>query len=175
MVWRFLKKLKIVLPYDPSNPTTGHIPWENQNSKKHVHSNVHCSTVYNRQDMAKCSSTNEWIKKIWCIYTMEHYSAIGRNEIGSFVEASMELETNIQSEANQKEKHKYRIFSSLSSGPIPLSFPTAVYSLYIFKSSCILVKIELCVSVCVCVCVCVCIEWQCAINLCCYIFHTTFL
>ena len=42
----------------------------------------------------------------------------------------MELETNIQSEVSQKEKNKYRIVSSLSSGPIPLLLPTAliVYS-----------------------------------------------
>ena len=35
----------------PSNPTTGHIPWENHNSKRHMHPNVHCSTIYNSQDM----------------------------------------------------------------------------------------------------------------------------
>ena len=53
----------------------------------------------------------------------------------------MELDTNIQSEVSQKEKDKYRIFSSLSSGPIPLLLPNAVSSLYILKSSFILVKI----------------------------------
>ena len=37
--------------------------------KKHVHANVHGSIVYNRQDMAKYSSTNEWIKKKWYIFT----------------------------------------------------------------------------------------------------------
>ena len=43
---------------------------------------------------------------MWYIYTMECYSAIKRNEIGSFVETWMDLETVIQSEANQKEKNK---------------------------------------------------------------------
>ena len=47
-VWRFLKKLKIELPYDH---TTGHIPRENHNSKKHMQPNVHCSTIYNSQVM----------------------------------------------------------------------------------------------------------------------------
>ena len=42
------------------------------------------------------------------IYTMEYYSAIKRNKIGSFVETWMDLETVIQSEASQKEKNKYR-------------------------------------------------------------------
>ena len=40
---------------------------------------------------------NEWMKKMWNIYTMEYYSAIKRNEIGSFVEMWMHLETVIQS------------------------------------------------------------------------------
>ena len=35
----------------PSNPNTGHIPWENYNSKRYVHPNVHWSTIYYRQDM----------------------------------------------------------------------------------------------------------------------------
>ena len=43
------------------------------------------------------------------IYTMEYYSAIKRNEIGSFVEMWMDLETVIQSEVSQKEKNKYHI------------------------------------------------------------------
>ena len=50
----------------------------------------------------KCPSTDEWIKKIWHIYIMEYYSAIKRNEIGSFVETWMDLETVIQSEVSRK-------------------------------------------------------------------------
>ena len=51
--------------------------------------------------------TDEWIKKMWYIYTREYYSAIKRNKIGSFVETWMNLETVIQSEVSQKEKNKY--------------------------------------------------------------------
>ena len=58
---------------------------------------------------AKCPSTDKGIKKVWYIYTIEYYSAIKRNEIGSFVETWMALETVIQSEVSQKEKNKYRI------------------------------------------------------------------
>ena len=43
----------------------------------------------------RCPSTDEWIKKMWYTYTMEYYSAIKRNEIGSFVEMWMDLETVI--------------------------------------------------------------------------------
>ena len=46
---------------------------------------------------------------MWYIYTMEYYSAIKRNEMGSFVETWMDLETVIQSEVSQKEKDKYHM------------------------------------------------------------------
>ena len=58
----------------------------------------------------KCPSTDEWIK-MWYIYTTDYYSAIKRNEIGSFVEMWMDLESVIQSEISQKEKNKYHIIS----------------------------------------------------------------
>ena len=60
-------------------------------------------------DILKPNLSDEWIKKMWHIYTMEYYSAIKRNEIGSFVETWMDLETVIQSEVSQKEKNKYHI------------------------------------------------------------------
>ena len=50
-VWRFLKKLKIELPYDPTIPLLGIYPEKNHNSKRYKHPNVHCSTTYNSQDM----------------------------------------------------------------------------------------------------------------------------
>ena len=53
----------------------------------------------------KCPPTNEWMKKIRSIYTMEYYSAIKRNEIGPFIE--MDLGFVIQSDISQKEENKY--------------------------------------------------------------------
>ena len=53
---------------------------------------------------------------MWYIYTMEYYSAIKRNEIGSFVEMWMHLETVIQNEASEKEKNKYRIYTHTHNG-----------------------------------------------------------
>ena len=50
---------------------------------------------------------DEWIKKMWHIYTMEYYSAVKRNEMELFVVRWMELESVIQSEVSQKEKNKY--------------------------------------------------------------------
>ena len=55
--------------------------------------------------------TDEWIKKMWHIYTMEYYSAIKRNKIELFVVRWMDLETVIQSEVSQTEKMKYHMMS----------------------------------------------------------------
>ena len=54
-------------------------------------------------------STNEWIKKLWCvyIYTMECYSAIKRNAVESVLMRGMNLEPIIYNEVSQKEKNKY--------------------------------------------------------------------
>ena len=57
----------------------------------------------------KCPKTDEWIKMMWYIYTMEYYSAIKRNEIELFVVRWMDLESVIQSEVSQKKKNKYHI------------------------------------------------------------------
>ena len=68
-------------------------------------------TIARTWKQPKCPSTDDWIKKLWHIYMMEYYSAIKRNEIGSFVETWMDLETVIQSEVSQKEKNKYHILT----------------------------------------------------------------
>ena len=57
----------------------------------------------------KCPLTEEWIKKMWYIYTMEYYSAIKKNEIMPFAATWMEQEIVILSEVNQTEKDKYMI------------------------------------------------------------------
>ena len=66
-------------------------------------------TIARSGKQPKCPSTDEWVRKIWYVYTMEYYSAIKRNETGSFVETWMDLETVVQSEVSQKEKNKYRV------------------------------------------------------------------
>ena len=69
-------------------------------------------TIARSWKQPKCPSTDEWIK-MWYLYTMEYYSAIKRNEIGSLVETWMDLEAVIQSEISQKEKNKYRILTHI--------------------------------------------------------------
>ena len=57
----------------------------------------------------RCPLTDEWIKKVWYVYTMEYYSAIERNTFESVLMRWMNLEPIIHSEVSQKEKDKYRL------------------------------------------------------------------
>ena len=59
----------------------------------------------------KCPSTEEWIKKVWNLYTMDYYSAIKKNEIVPFAATWMDLESVILREVSQTEKEKYHLTS----------------------------------------------------------------
>ena len=61
-------------------------------------------TIAKTWKQPKCPLTDEWIKKIWYIYTVEYYLAIKKNKIKPFAATRMELETLILSEVSQKEK-----------------------------------------------------------------------
>ena len=98
-VWRFLKKLKIGLLYDPAIPLLGIYP-EKIIIQKDTWTPMFIAalfTIARAWKQLKCPSTDEWIKKMWYIYTMEYYSAIKRNEIELFVVRWMDLESIIQS------------------------------------------------------------------------------
>ena len=66
-------------------------------------------TIVKTWKQPKCSLTDEWIKKMWYIYTIEYYSAIKMNEIMSFAATWMDLEIIILSELSQTEKDKYHM------------------------------------------------------------------
>ena len=110
-VWRVLKKLKIELPYDPAIPLLGIYP------EKIIIQKDTCTpmftvalvTIARSWKQPKCPSTEEWIKKMWYVGTMEYYSAIKKNEIMPFAATWMDLETVILSEVSQKEKDKYHM------------------------------------------------------------------
>ena len=85
-VWRFLKKLEIELPYDPAIPLLGIYP-EKTIIKKDKCTPMFTAalfTIVRPWKQPKCPLADKWIKKMWYIYTMEYYSAIKWNEIGSF-------------------------------------------------------------------------------------------
>jgi hypothetical protein len=62
-------------------------------------------------ETAKCPTTDEWIKKMWYLYTIEFYSATKKNEILSFASKWIELENITLSEVSQVQKAKNHIFS----------------------------------------------------------------
>ena len=64
-------------------------------------------TIARTRKKSRCLWTDEWIKKLWYINTMEYYSAIKRNASESVLMRRMNLEPIIQSEVRQKEKDKY--------------------------------------------------------------------
>ena len=60
----------------------------------------------------RCPSADEWIIKLWYVYTMEYYSAIEKNAFESVLMRWMKLEAIIQSKVSQKEKHQYSILNT---------------------------------------------------------------
>ena len=76
-----------------------------------MHTNVHCSTVYNSWNQPKCPSMIDWTGKMWHIYTMKYYAAIKKDEFICFAGTQMKLETIILSKLAQEQKMKHRIFS----------------------------------------------------------------
>ena len=109
-VWRFLKKMEIELPYDPEILLLG-IYTEETRIERDTYPNVHCSTIYNARTwkQPRCPLADEWIKKLWYIYTMEYYSAIKKNAFESVLKKWTKLEPIVQSEVSQKVKHQFSI------------------------------------------------------------------
>ena len=68
-------------------------------------------TIVKTWKQSKCPSTEEWIKKMWYVYTMEYYSAIKKNEIMPFAATWMDVEIITLSEISQTEKDKYHMIS----------------------------------------------------------------
>ena len=105
-LWRSLKELKIKLSYDPAISLLGLYP-EKTIIQKDICTTMFIAalfTIARTWKQPKCPSTDEWIGKMWHIYTMDYYSAIRRNKIALFVVMWMDLESVIQSKVSQKEK-----------------------------------------------------------------------
>ena len=65
------------------------------------------------QKQPRCPSADEWIRKLWSIYTMEYYSAIKKNAFETVLMRWMKLEPIIQSEVIQEEKYQYSILTHI--------------------------------------------------------------
>ena len=106
-MWMFLKKLKIDLPYDPAIALLGIYP---RDTGVLMHRGtctpmfiVALSTIAKVWTEPKCPSTDEWIKKLWFIYTMEYYLAMRKKEIWPCAAMWMELEGIMLSEISQRK------------------------------------------------------------------------
>ena len=104
MVCRFPKKLGTEAAYGPAIPLLGICPEETKIEKDT------CSfftealfTIARTWKQPRCPSTDEWIKKLWYLYTMEYYSAMKRNAFESVLMRWMNLESSIQSEVTQRK------------------------------------------------------------------------
>ena len=114
-VWRFLKILKIELSYDPAIPLLGIYPEKTVIQKETMYRMFIAAlfTIARTWKQPKYPLTDEWIKKMWHIYTMEYCSAIKRNEIELFLVRWMDLKTVIQSEVSKNEEKKYRMLTHI--------------------------------------------------------------
>ena len=114
-VWRFLKKLKRELPYDPAMALLGISPQDTGVLFRRDTCTptfiAALSTIAKVWKEPKCPLMDEWIKKMWYIYTMEYYSAMKKNEILPFATTWMELEGIMLSEMSQSDKDKNHMTS----------------------------------------------------------------
>ena len=110
-MWRFLKKLGIKLPFNTAIPLLCIYPKEIRIERDTCIPVFIAAlfTIASTWNQPRCSPADEWIRKLWFIYTVEHYSAIKRNMFESVLMRWMNLKPIIQSEVSQKEKDKYCI------------------------------------------------------------------
>ena len=116
-VWRFLKKIEqeIELPYDPAIPLLGKNT-EEIRTKRETCTPVFTAallTIARTWKQPRCPSADEWIRKLWYIYTMEYYSAIKKSTFESVLMKGMKLEPTIQNEVSQKEKHQNTVLTHI--------------------------------------------------------------
>ena len=109
IVWRFLRKLARELPYDQQSHC-----WAYTLRKPEL-KETRCTPMFiaalyivaRTWKQPRCSWADEWVRKLWYIYTVEYYSAIKKNTFESVLMRWMKLEHIIQSEVSQNEKHQY--------------------------------------------------------------------
>ena len=100
-----LKKLGTKPPYDPAIPLPGIYPEETKIERDTCISLFLAAlfTIVRTWKQPRCPLTNEWIKKLWYIHTMDYYSTIKRKAFESVLMSWMNLEPIIQSEGSQKK------------------------------------------------------------------------
>ena len=110
-MWRFLKNLKIQLPYDPAISLLS-IHTEETRIERDTCTPMFIATlvvIARTWKQPRCPLADEWIRKLWYVYTVEYYSAIKNNTFESVLLKWMKLQPIMQSKVSQKEKHQYSI------------------------------------------------------------------
>ena len=106
----------VILPYDPAIPLLG-IHTKETRSERDTCTPMFTAAlliIARTWKQLRRPSADEWIRKLWYIYTMEYYSAIKKNSFESVLMRWMKLEPVIQSEVSQKDKDQYSILTSHS-------------------------------------------------------------
>ena len=106
MIWRFLIKLGIKAPYDPTIQLVSIYPEETKIERDTCIPLFIAAlfTIARTCKQPRCPSTDEWVKKLWYIYTMEYYSAIKRNVFESVLIRWMNLEPIIEWSESERER-----------------------------------------------------------------------
>ena len=114
-VWRFLKEIKLDLPYDPAIALLGVYPKDTDAMKCRDTCTpmflAAMSTIAKLWKEPRCPSKDEWIKKMWSMYTMEYSSAIRNDKYPPFASMWRDLEGIMLSEISQSEKDKHYMVS----------------------------------------------------------------
>ena len=108
-------KLEIELSYDPAIPLLG-IHTEETRSERDTCTPMSIAALFiiaRTWKQPRFPSADEWIRKLWYIYTMENYPAIKKNTFESVLMRWIKLEPIIQSEVSQEEKHQYSILKHI--------------------------------------------------------------
>ena len=117
-MWQFLKDLELEIPFDPAITLLGIYP-KDYKSFYYKDTGTHMFitalfTIAKTRNQCKCPPMIDWIKKMWHVYTMEHYASIKKDEFMSFAGTWMKLETIFLSTLTQEQKTKHCVFSFIS-------------------------------------------------------------
>ena len=106
--------MDIILPEDPEIPLLVIYPEGVPTGNNSTCSTMFIAALFMKLEEPRCPSTEEWIQKMWYIYTMEYYSAIKNNEFMKFLDKWMYLEDIILSEVTQSQKKSLDMHSLIS-------------------------------------------------------------
>jgi hypothetical protein len=115
--WQYLRNLEMVLAEDPAISLLGKYPNDDPSYIKNPCSTVLIEALFiiaRSWKQPRCPSTEQWIQKMWYIYSMVYYSAIKNNDLMKFTGKWMELENIIQSEVTQTHKYTHGMYSLIN-------------------------------------------------------------